>query len=160
MLNPTYKWYILIYTRSFSSLKKASKDWVVWSNRSTIYLHQSTAEIEMLPGSGGTMGFQDLHEETEQNEKAHTRSQAFHTKPRNWEGATEPTSSHFLLNLPHLLKTQKFQNPTYSRICLLQKTNSLKPLLRWSFLTLYGFLWILLTRNIITVYVHQPYRCK
>lgn len=50
----------------------------------------------MLPVSGGTVGFQDLHEKTEQNEKAHARSQAFHTKPRNWQGATEPTSSSFL----------------------------------------------------------------
>lgn len=47
----------------------------------------------MFPVSGGTVGFQDLCEETEQNEKAQSRSQTFHTKPRNWKGATEPTSS-------------------------------------------------------------------
>lgn len=47
----------------------------------------------MLPVSGGTVGFQDLCEETEQNEKAQSRSQTFHNKPRNWKGTTEHTSS-------------------------------------------------------------------
>lgn len=86
------------------------------------------------------MGFQDLHEETKQNEKDMLGPRNFIPSLGTGKVKQNPLHHSFLLNLPHLLKTQKFQNPTYSRIYFLQKTNSLKPFLFWSFLTSYGFL--------------------
>lgn len=47
----------------------------------------------MLPVGVGTVSFQGPHKETEYNDKTDPRSQVSHTKPLNWGGATEPTSS-------------------------------------------------------------------